>query len=181
MSQSTRWDVALQQLRDAPTPQLRSEAIDRMTELLQQSEWVLPDGRGGEVAEALQQGLVDSDWCALALPAGPREHAADSRFLFTRAQVRHTALLAPRWRFGGRARLRGGRARSRSSYEEPRREGLRFEGCRPEGRLTGVCMRTHLIIITPIVQTCMQPHTRCHPRMRRRSSPTCKTRAIRSL
>ena len=80
MSQSTRWDVALQQLRDAPTPQLRSEAIDRMTELLQQSEWVLPDGRGGEVAEALQQVLVDSNWYALALPAGPREHAADSRF-----------------------------------------------------------------------------------------------------
>ena len=62
MSQSTRWDVALQQLRDAPTPQLRSEAIDRMTELLQQSEWVLPQGRGGEVAAALRDRLVDSNW-----------------------------------------------------------------------------------------------------------------------
>ena len=38
---------------------LRTEAIDIMTELLQQSEWVLPQGRGGEVAAALRDRLVD--------------------------------------------------------------------------------------------------------------------------
>ena len=55
------WDATLNQL-EAPTPQLRTEAIDQLTELLQQSEWVLPEGRGGEVAAALRDRLVDSNW-----------------------------------------------------------------------------------------------------------------------
>ena len=55
------WDATLNQL-EAPTPQLRTEAIDQLTELLQQSEWVLPQGRGGEVAAALRDRLVDSNW-----------------------------------------------------------------------------------------------------------------------
>ena len=55
------WSAALQQL-EAATPQLRSEAIDQLTELLQQTDWVLPDGLEGEVMTALRDRLSDSNW-----------------------------------------------------------------------------------------------------------------------
>jgi hypothetical protein len=58
------WDAVLLQLAEAPTPQLRSEAIDQMTELLQQTEWALPEGRAAEVGAALRERLADSNWCA---------------------------------------------------------------------------------------------------------------------
>ena len=55
------WSAALQQL-EAATPQLRSEAIDQLTELLQQTDWVLPEGLEGEVMTALRDRLSDSNW-----------------------------------------------------------------------------------------------------------------------
>ena len=55
------WESTLQQL-EAPTPQQRSEAIDLVTELLQESEWQLPEGRGNNFVVALRNRLTDSNW-----------------------------------------------------------------------------------------------------------------------
>ena len=70
----TAWTAALSQLRDAPQPAERSEAIDQITELLQSSDWQLPDGLGVEVVAALRERLSDTNWCASPQPpAAPRK------------------------------------------------------------------------------------------------------------
>ena len=56
------WSAALAQLEEAPTPQGRSEAVDYLTELLQQSEWRLPEGLGSQVISKLSDRLSDSNW-----------------------------------------------------------------------------------------------------------------------
>ena len=43
---------------------LRSEAIDQMTELLQEDDWALPEGLGVEIVAALRDQLSDTNWCA---------------------------------------------------------------------------------------------------------------------
>lgn len=70
----TAWTAALSQLRDAPQPAERSEAIDQITELLQSSDWQLPDALGVEVVAALRERLSDTNWCASPQPpAAPRK------------------------------------------------------------------------------------------------------------
>ena len=56
------WNSALLELGGAATPQLRTEAIDRLTALLEQSDWTLPEGRGTEIAAALRDRLSDNNW-----------------------------------------------------------------------------------------------------------------------
>ena len=56
---------------EAPTPQLRSEAIDQMTELLQEAKWEIPSAWRGEVVRALRERLADNNWCARAAAPPP--------------------------------------------------------------------------------------------------------------
>ena len=63
MSLATMWHAALRQLRESPAPAERSEAIDQITELLQQADWQLPDGNlGTEIIGALRERLSDTNW-----------------------------------------------------------------------------------------------------------------------
>ena len=66
MASSSAWSAALQNLKDAKSPQLQTDAIDRMTELLQQSDWALPEGLGDEIAQVLASRLTGAHWCARA-------------------------------------------------------------------------------------------------------------------
>ena len=61
------WEAALTQLT-AATPQQRSEAIDQITELLQASDWALPEGRAAEIVAQLGSRLTDTNWCAARRP-----------------------------------------------------------------------------------------------------------------
>ena len=61
------WSTALRQC-SAPNSQQRSEAIDQLTELLQQNDWQLPSGEGGNVFMALRERLSDSNWYAPVEP-----------------------------------------------------------------------------------------------------------------
>ena len=47
---------------EAPTAAERCEALDDLTELLQQLDWALPEGEGANVAAALLDRLNDSNW-----------------------------------------------------------------------------------------------------------------------
>ena len=47
---------------ESPTPQQRSEALDNLTELLQQNEWQLPSGQGAAIFSALRDRLNDANW-----------------------------------------------------------------------------------------------------------------------
>ena len=64
MSLHGAWAAALEQLKTATIPNLRSEAIDQMTELLQEDDWALPEGLGVEIVAALRDQLSDTNWCA---------------------------------------------------------------------------------------------------------------------
>ena len=61
------WSTALRQC-SAANSQQRSEAIDQLTELLQQNDWQLPSGEGGNVFIALRERLNDSNWYAPVEP-----------------------------------------------------------------------------------------------------------------
>jgi hypothetical protein len=58
---SSSWAAALAQLETPSAPQ-RCEAIDYVTELLQQNDWVLPVGQGSDVVAALRDRLNDANW-----------------------------------------------------------------------------------------------------------------------
>lgn len=76
MSTHAAWVAALEQLKSATIPNLRSEAIDQMTELLQEDDWALPDGLGGDIVSALRDQLYDTNWCA---PAAGGDSRCSSR------------------------------------------------------------------------------------------------------
>lgn len=60
---SPTWATALQQLSEGATPQSRSEAVDHLTTLLQESDWRLPESIGGQVLiSALRDRLSDTNW-----------------------------------------------------------------------------------------------------------------------
>lgn len=56
-----QWTLVLNSL-GVGTPQLRCEAIDKLTELLQKNDWRLPDGRGEDLISRLRDRLSDSNW-----------------------------------------------------------------------------------------------------------------------
>ena len=68
---SSSWASALAQLETPSVPQ-RCEAIDHVTELLQQNDWVLPAGQGADVITALRDRLNDANWCACPAGVGGR-------------------------------------------------------------------------------------------------------------
>lgn len=73
------WATALEQLEHSPTPSERTNAIDAMTELLQLSDWQLPQGFETDVIVALRDRLSDSNWCRFAY----HHHQTSMRYMFT--------------------------------------------------------------------------------------------------
>ena len=55
------WETALQQLQ-APMTHLRTEALDSITVILQDSDWQLPPGSEAELIHALRERLFDTNW-----------------------------------------------------------------------------------------------------------------------
>ena len=61
------WHAVLQQM-EAPTPAMRTDAIDQVTVMLQQREWELTSRETQELVGALRERLGDSNWYHPASP-----------------------------------------------------------------------------------------------------------------
>ena len=61
------WHAVLQQM-EAPTPAMRTDAIDQVTVMLQQREWELTSRETQELVGALRERLGDSNWYANGKP-----------------------------------------------------------------------------------------------------------------
>ncbi len=106
---SSAWASTLAQL-EAQTPQHRSDALDQVTELLQQNDWQLPAGLAAQLIAALRERLTDDGWCAAPPRGSPRPAPLapmPRRPPFAGLGGRRGASALAGWVLGGRATRRG--------------------------------------------------------------------------